>query len=620
MNPRYLILALLFTVAGTSEAVITWKGATAGDWNVLQNWAGGLPEANSTVILNHERQTNAYSVVIQSAATTDKLWLQSFSDVPIHVCVEMGGLLLLNTLRMGDKAEDRESSFTINGGTVIGQAQTTAITNTSFLIGNNPGGTATLTITNSGSLRLRGKNGLTIATRSNSTGKVSVVNANLLVESSLILAQGAGACGELIIAGAASVSITGALHIAKLDDGAISPVGIVQMMDGTLECGTLNVGSTGIGSMTLNNGNVRVLGGGVTLGLSNSTGLLTMNGGSLTTIKSCMNIGHADSSGTFFMNGGTAFIDGSITAGYSSRSFGQIDISGGNITAAGLIIGGAVSSGGEINMTGGAMTCGDSLQVGALGPGTLNLQGGLLETTNLIVGADAYGECTLIGGELRILGTDSSSMQISNGTVRIEKSLLLWNNPNVTEAISHAVETGALRWGNGLAAGTYSTNGYDGHLITEQGVLYWDNLDNGCQFTGSGIWVENPTFEDWINTFSLSVGNALWSADPDQDGLDNLFEFALGGNPTNSSPAAIPTFTLFENELEYVYRQRPDPAAFLLNYTLEQNTNLLMQTWTTNGVKIIGTTPELEGFISVTNRISTDQKPQLFIRLRIEQL
>ncbi len=618
MNVKSLVILLFCLAIGTAEAVVAWKGATVGNWNVFPNWAGGLPDANSTVILNHDRQTNAYTVVVQAAAETDKLWLQSFGDVPIHIRVAPGGTLSLNTLRMGDKEEDRASRFTIDGGSVIGYAATAAITNTSFLIGNNPGGTATLAITNSGSLSLLGENGITVASRTGSTGSVTIAGADLRIKGSMILGQGAGACGELVLSGDSSVSITGALHIAKLDNGTISPIGSVQVLGGRLECGTLNVGAAGNGLMTLNDGEVNVLGGGITLGKLNSTGRLIVTGGSLATTGSPMNIGHSDSSGTFVLTGGDAVIDGTITAGSSSRSFGRIDLSGGGIAARELIIGGAVSSTGEVAMAGGALDCGNVLQIGALGRGTLTLQGGLLETTNLMVGAEAYGECNLVDGELRVFGADASSLRISNGTVHIEQALLQWNNPNVAEAIANAVESGKLTWSNGLGAGTYSTNGYDGRLISEEAVLYWDNLDNGSQFAQSGIWVESPSFANWIEIFSLSPSNALWSADPDCDGLDNLAEYGLGGNPTNANDIGIlPTFGIVDGGVEYVCRQRTDAAARGLGYYLELNINLVSGIWTNSGYAVVGTGEIGAGFEVVTNLVPTVPFATRFVRLRI---
>lgn len=575
MNVKYLIMPLLLIAAGTAQAVITWKGPAVGNWNVLPNWAGGLPTTNSTVNLNHDRQTNEYTVVIQSAAKTDQLWLDSFGDVPVHVRVESGGILELNMLRMGDKAEDRVSSFTIDGGNVTGLAETAVFTNSSFLVGNNPGATAVLTVTNAGSLVLLGENGLTVASRADSTGQVHIAGSTLQVKESIIVGKGANARGGLVLSDAGTISVTGALHVAKLDNGVLLPTGSVQVLDGLLECGMLNIGAMGNGLMTLNNGEVRVLDGGITIGQQNSSGRLAMYGGSVTTTSSPLNIGHLDSSGTLAMTGGAILIDGAVTLGSSSRSLGRLELFGGRLTANEFIIGGAASS---------------------------------------------TGECRLVNGEVRVLGTTPSSLQISNGTLHIEQALLQWSSTNLTEIVTNAIGNGTLTWSNGLPTGTYSINGYDGREIAEQAVLYWDNLDNGSQFAYSTVWVENPTFEDWISLYPLSGADVLESADPDQDGLDNLLEFALGGNPAQASPEVIPTLAMQENFAEYIYRGRSDPAAFQLKYTMEINTNLTMNTWTTNGVNQAGTGAVVDGFRAVTNQISTEPYPQLFIRLNIEKL
>ncbi|MDF7798816.1 hypothetical protein P4C99_05050 [Pontiellaceae bacterium B1224] len=573
MRIKHLVISLLCISVGTADAIVTWKGATVGNWNVDSNWAGGLPETNSTVKLDHERQTNAYTVVVQTPAEADKLWLQSFGDVPIHVRVESGGSLNLNTLRMGDKADDRISSFTIDGGSVFGQAATATITNTSFLIGNNPEGTASLNITNSGSMTLLGSNGLTVASRASSTGRVDVANSELRIKESMIIAQGAGSFGELILSGTSTVSITGALHIAKLDNGSISPTGHVQVTSGQLECGTLNIGAEGNGAMTLNDGEVSVFDGGITLGKLNSNGLLTMNGGSLTTTGSSLDIGHTDSVGTLEMNGGTIAVDGLISVGSASRSFGQISLSGGSITANQLNVGTAVSS---------------------------------------------TGECRLLNGELRILGTPASSLQISNGRVHIEKTLIQWENPDVQEAITNAVANGALTWTNGLAVGTYSTNGYDDRIVSGTSALYWDNSENGSQFSQSAIWVEQlaTPYDEWMAEFELNGINADLLADPDADGLDNLTEFAVGGNPTNSNDATTHSyFTLVE--YEYIYRRRNDAAVCGLDYYLETTTNLVAESWTTNGTAVAGISKSADGFEYVTNHISDVDISSMFIRLRL---
>ena len=102
-------------------------------------------------------------------------------------------------------------------------------------------------------------------------------------------------------------------------------------------------------------------------------------------------------------------------------------------------------------------------------------------------------------------------------------------------------------------------------------------------------------------------------------GLVVFYEYALGGNPTVDDAAAIlPTFGTEGSWLEYVYRRRTDHAALGLNYTVEATTNLVSNHWNTSGVLDAGSgsiDPEMD---SVTNRVSTDEHPEQFIRLRVE--
>jgi hypothetical protein len=72
------------------------------------------------------------------------------------------------------------------------------------------------------------------------------------------------------------------------------------------------------------------------------------------------------------------------------------------------------------------------------------------------------------------------------------------------------------------------------------------------------------------------------------------------------------------NWLEYVYRRRSDYAARGLSYTVEATTNLVTGTWSTAGVLAAGYGSIAVGIDSVTNRVSTAEVPQQFIRLRIE--
>jgi hypothetical protein len=123
----------------------------------------------------------------------------------------------------------------------------------------------------------------------------------------------------------------------------------------------------------------------------------------------------------------------------------------------------------------------------------------------------------------------------------------------------------------------------------------------------------------WANSYQLVQGP---SGNDDGDRLSNLYEFGLGGNPTNSSDVGYPiTFGLKfaggTNWLEYVYPKRSDPNSGLLYY-LQLTTNLVTPVWTNSGYTVTGSGPLTNGFLSVTNRIETNLKSQQFIRLIIE--
>jgi hypothetical protein len=94
-------------------------------------------------------------------------------------------------------------------------------------------------------------------------------------------------------------------------------------------------------------------------------------------------------------------------------------------------------------------------------------------------------------------------------------------------------------------------------------------------------------YEEWIADFGLSDSNALCSANPDDDELDNLDEYALGGNPTNEFDwGHVPVFRSSAqngtNWFEYVYARRRDAAVRGLDYTVEATSNLVSAAFTYN--------------------------------------
>jgi hypothetical protein len=126
-------------------------------------------------------------------------------------------------------------------------------------------------------------------------------------------------------------------------------------------------------------------------------------------------------------------------------------------------------------------------------------------------------------------------------------------------------------------------------------------------------------YEGWASAYNLNGSNAEFSSDPDGDGLNNLAEYALGGNPNDNNSAIRPESSLTLDSgswwIEYCYRRRTDAAARGLTYYLEL-TDDLNGSWSTNGYSETGTAPVDTGFEMVTNRIDTLTDSR-FVQLKV---
>jgi hypothetical protein len=129
---------------------------------------------------------------------------------------------------------------------------------------------------------------------------------------------------------------------------------------------------------------------------------------------------------------------------------------------------------------------------------------------------------------------------------------------------------------------------------------------------------EQLPYDGWADAFGLSGSNALMGADADSSGFNNLYEYALGGNPTNAGDNGTePVHGLNGGQMEYIYLRRSDTN---VSYSVVVSTNLVSGSWSTNGVMEVGTASFDADFDSVTNLISTAGKTNGYIRLQIESL
>lgn len=164
-------------------------------------------------------------------------------------------------------------------------------------------------------------------------------------------------------------------------------------------------------------------------------------------------------------------------------------------------------------------------------------------------------------------------------------------------------------WSLQVTARAYESGG-----VTNDSIFSFDEIKFlvGYQFEGS--------FDIWTGDYGLEGDDALATADPDSDGVDNLSEFALNGNPTNSSIQGVFDTAAFEqggtNVFEYIHVERKDGSVDY-NYVLGEN--LQLGPWTTNsGIYEAGSGEYNEDYNIVTNHTAVDVDTK-FIKLLIEQ-
>lgn len=130
-------------------------------------------------------------------------------------------------------------------------------------------------------------------------------------------------------------------------------------------------------------------------------------------------------------------------------------------------------------------------------------------------------------------------------------------------------------------------------------------------------------YQEWASGYGLSGGAESLMADPDSDGMCNLIEYGLGGNPSlDDSQDVLPKFQVdtVDGVVRgvYIYRRRRDAGSCGLSYFIESNTNLICGCW---DVATVNTNNEPvyvdDDFEQVTNTVSTGGDV-LFVRLKIE--
>ncbi|MEC8329779.1 MAG: pre-peptidase C-terminal domain-containing protein, partial [Verrucomicrobiota bacterium] len=116
-----------------------------------------------------------------------------------------------------------------------------------------------------------------------------------------------------------------------------------------------------------------------------------------------------------------------------------------------------------------------------------------------------------------------------------------------------------------------------------------------------------------LGVFDLSLNTP--EADADNDGQSNLFELALGSNPTDSSDT-VPPLTVVQEGADFVVSfLRLDPASAPVDLTVSINCSPDLEEWSGMDATVSSDQSNVPiGYIRYELRIQTESDPQCFIR------
>ena len=128
--------------------------------------------------------------------------------------------------------------------------------------------------------------------------------------------------------------------------------------------------------------------------------------------------------------------------------------------------------------------------------------------------------------------------------------------------------------------------------------------------------------DDWENANGLTVGTDDGSSDMDQDGLNNLLEYALNGDPGVYEPDVRPQVGTFTSGgLDYLtltFRRRKN-APSAMNYIVEASSSL-NSGWSevSQVVESVDSGDGITETVTIRDNIAIDGNAPRFLRLRIE--
>jgi len=166
-----------------------------------------------------------------------------------------------------------------------------------------------------------------------------------------------------------------------------------------------------------------------------------------------------------------------------------------------------------------------------------------------------------------------------------------------------------------------STNQYGGADFT---LMFGETEVTNSGFRLASIQIDlvpRHAYDAWAQKYHLTLGE---TGDDDEDGLANLYEYAVGGNPTNPAENGY-NISLASasgggsNWMEYLYPRLVDTNSGI-SYLVVKKGNLVFDTVWTNAAAVEAGANDLgDGYEMVTNRVPVDVDTK-FISLEVNRI
>ncbi|MEO7100191.1 MAG: autotransporter-associated beta strand repeat-containing protein [Luteolibacter sp.] len=501
----------------------------------------------------------------------------------------------------------KNGTFTTGGEIVVGgQLQTAGVYTAASLDVTNGG---TLTVANWVSIgRGNGTTGLSsVLTVDGGTLSQTAAASGLAMGYDAVI-TGFNAAPVLIAKGASTVNIAGILNVGESVGSEASIIiqdtSVLNLTNATLA--NKSVGVAGKGTLTLTAGAINS-GTGLTVAKSaGGVGVINLNGGLLDTATLIGGLGTS----TLHFNGGT------LRANVAGTTFLQ------GLTAANVDAGGAAIDTQAFNVTiaqplsAGIGTAGLTKS----GAGNLTLSG-----VNTYVGSTTVNAGTLTladnAGLKFVIAANGVANKITGaGTATLDGDFTL----DLTAA--------AIANGNSWTLVDTTTKSFTANFTVAGGFTevsnVWTKVDgnNTWTFTEAtgvlSLQVASSGFGGWITGFGLAVADQDPTDDPDGDGINNLMEYVLGGNPSTTDGSIKPTGSKVGTDYVFTFK-RSDLSEADTTQTVEYGNDLTVWGSYTIGaspgvspVSIVEDSPTAD-LDTVTVTIPTASATKFFARLKV---